>query len=551
MATLGQKWQFARHIPFSKLCARGIIIMRRRLETRFPPKLNSIAQRTPTPPQPIFIPRKANVIRDADSWEFGFLGHSERMADSINWHQDGENPTTQLWQMNLHYMEYLETLDATDCLTLMRSWIAANPPFTKRSWHDAWNSYTVSLRSVIWMQRIAQAPALAQPDIIESLTQQILFLENHLELDLGGNHLIKNIKALIWASAFFEGSIANRWRVLGTALLKQEVARQILADGVHYERSPSYHAQVFADLVEIRHALGDKADGAVIDGSLTAMAKAVLALSHPDGGPALFNDAGLHMAYSPAECAQAYTLVTGKLTSKPQHFAFDDAGYFGVHNPSYSLITDMGRIGPDDLPAHAHGDIGSFELSVGAQRVIVDQGVYEYVEGSKRNQSRATLSHNCLTIAGVSQADFFGAFRCGVRPDVTVTEYRETADGFKLSGYHDGYPNALVSRSFTAKEECVEIRDHVKGDNCEPVEIGLLIHPDCTINLTGKTAAIACGRHNILISADFDWIAEPAVYWPDMGVEVQAQRLRLTLPPSCRESSIAIQILPVNNQEIA
>lgn len=551
MATLGQKWQFARHIPLSKLRARGVIIMRRRLETRFPPKLESIAQRAPTPPQPIFTPRKANVICEADSWQFCFLGHSERMAGSVNWHQGGENPATQLWQMNLHYMEYLETLDAADCLTLMRSWIAANPPFTKRSWHDAWNSYTVSLRSLVWMQRIAQAPELARPDIIESLAQQILFLENHLELDLGGNHLIKNIKALIWASTFFEGPATRRWRARGMALLKQELADQILSDGIHFERSPSYHAQVFADLVEIRHALSDGADGVAMDGTLTAMAKGVLALSHPDGGPALFNDAGLHMAYAPAECARAYTLVTGKLTSKPQHFAFAEAGYFGVHNPSYSLIADIGRIGPDDLPAHAHGDIGSFELSVGALRFIVDQGVYEYVEGSKRNQSRASASHNCLTIARASQADFFGAFRCGVRPGVTVTEYRETADGFKLNGHHDGYPNALVSRSFTAKAEYIEIRDHVKGDNCGPVEIGLLIHPDCTINLTGKIAAIACGKHNILISADFDWVAESAVYWPDMGVEVRAQRLRLTLPPSCRESSIAIQILPVSNQEIA
>ena len=31
-----------------------------------------------------------------------------------------------------------------------------------------------------------------------------LFLRNNLELDIQGNHLIKNIKALLWASSFFD-----------------------------------------------------------------------------------------------------------------------------------------------------------------------------------------------------------------------------------------------------------------------------------------------------------------------------------------------------------
>ena len=490
-------------------------------------------------------------MRAGDGWQFGFLGHDERMAGVIDWHRDGQNAATQLWQMNLHYMEYLEVLDSTDCLALMRSWIADNPPFTRQSWHDAWNSYTVSLRSLVWMQRIAQSPALAQPDIIQSLAQQIQFLETHLELDLGGNHLIKNIKALIWASAFFEGAAARRWRTRGKALLKREIARQILADGVHFERSPSYHAQVFADLLEIRRALSDDGGGVAIDATLATMADAVLALSHPDGGPALFNDAGLHMAYAPAVCAHAYTLVTGKRASKPQHLALAEAGYFGVHNSRYSLIADMGRIGPDDLPAHAHGDIGSFELSVGAQRFIVDQGVYEYVEGPKRAQSRASTSHNCLTIAGASQADFFGAFRCGIRPDVTVTDYRQTPDGFVLTGHHNGYRGAISSRTFSAGDSQIVIYDRIMGNPHGPVAIGFLIHPHCRARVTGKTFTISGGVHKLLISADFDWVAEPAVYWPDMGVQVPTQRLRLTLPPSCRESSIAIQILPVTNQEIA
>jgi uncharacterized heparinase superfamily protein len=401
------------------------------------------------------------------------------------------------------------------------------------------------------MQRIAQAPELAQDDIIDSLAQQIMFLESHLERDLGGNHLVKNIKALIWASGFFNGPTAKRWRKQAVALLKQELARQILPDGVHYELSPSYHAQVLADLLEIRHALGRDAAGSAMDDSLAAMTKSVIALSHPDGGPALFNDAALNMAYSPAECVQAYIQVTGKAVSQDQHFAFAEAGYFGIHNQRYSLITDMGRVGPDDLPAHAHGDIGSFELSVGGQRFIVDQGVYEYIAGPRRDESRATTAHNCLTIAGASQADFFGAFRCGRRPDVTITQYEQIPDGFTLSGHHNGYQGVIVHRTFKATANQIDIFDSVVDKAEGIIQISLLIHPDCEVTTNAKTASLTCGDNGLLITADFDWTVEPAHYWPDMGVEVPTQRLRLTLPPSCNESSIAIQILPVNHQEIA
>ena len=105
---------------------------------------------------------------------------------------------------------------------------------------------------------------------IESLAAQLIFLEANLETDIGGNHLIKNIKALIWASAFFQGPDAARWRKLGLDLLARELTAQILTDGVHYERSPSYHCQRLADLLECRHALGAETPPA-LDAALRAI----------------------------------------------------------------------------------------------------------------------------------------------------------------------------------------------------------------------------------------------------------------------------------------
>ena len=35
-------------------------------------------------------------------------------------------------------------------------------------------------------------------------------------------------------------------------LLASELDEQVLADGMHYERSPAYHCQVLADLIDMR-----------------------------------------------------------------------------------------------------------------------------------------------------------------------------------------------------------------------------------------------------------------------------------------------------------
>ena len=52
------------------------------------------------------------------------------------------------------------------------------------------------------------------------------------------------------------------------------------------------------------------------------------------------------------------------------------------------LITDVGAIGPDYLPAHAHADTLSFELSLFGRRVVVNGGTSRYATGPRRDAER-------------------------------------------------------------------------------------------------------------------------------------------------------------------
>lgn len=59
------------------------------------------------------------------------------------------------------------------------------------------------------------------------------------------------------------------------------------------------------------------------------------------------------------------------------------SGYVVVPNdqPRRYLLADVGAVCRDDLPAHAHADLLSLELSLDGRRMLVDSGVGEYAAG--------------------------------------------------------------------------------------------------------------------------------------------------------------------------
>jgi uncharacterized heparinase superfamily protein len=527
VTSLARHWTFARHIPPRQMIARGWIKAKRLALPLFPIS-DAPLPVAAHPPLPLFPARTGMIAQGGAGWRFTFLHHAVTMPSAIDWRAAGEG---QLWRMNLHYMEYLEEVDAAQGIALIESWIAANDGTAAKSWSDAWNSYALSIRVLCWMQFLARCEISDCPTIHRSLSRQLRALARFLETDLGGNHLVKNIKSLAWGSAFFEGSEAEQWRTTAIRLLTQELPRQILPDGVHYERSPAYHNQVLADVTETRAALGAVA---ALDDTIEKMARASSLLTHPDGLPAQYNDAGLTMAYR-AKVLDAPAPEQGG-------FALPASGYFGFRSPTFYFVCKMGRIGADDLPAHAHADIGSFELSVEGQRMIVDQGVFEYIDGARRDQSRATAHHNCFTLGDRSQADLYGSFRCGARPAVDGLTFSISPTTLAVESRHDGYRPVTVTRGFAVSDTAILIRDRMSARTGEIARLFLLLHPECSFTLEGGTATVMRSNAMLTISGSGPVTSEPAVWWPDMGVEYPTTRLCLTLPPDCLESALEITI---------
>jgi uncharacterized heparinase superfamily protein len=496
--------------------------------------------RSAAPPLPIFPPRRQLVGWDDGAPSFTGLAMRHPLTPPVAWDPPELRTGTGLRRLTLHYMEYLEALDDDRFVALVDDWLAGNPPWRPGYWQAEWNSYGLSIRCVVWMQQLAVRPLLPAgftARVHAALAGQLRFLERNLELDIRGNHLVRNIRALAWAGAYFQGDEARRWQETALRLLPGELADQVLPDGVHFERSPAYHTQVFADLTECWHVLPDGAVRRQLGTALDAMAQAVADLTHPDGAISLFNDGGLAMTWPPGLCLETHATLRGQPPPRPRAvFAMPDAGYFGARAGDALVLADCGRIGADHLPAHAHGDALSFEWSVAGRRVVVDPGVFEYGPGPRRACDRGTRAHSTVTVDDADQAEFWGAFRVARRPDVRVEEFDAAPAGaagpaFVLAGSHTGFRNLagrpLHRRRFRAAPLRIDVEDEVRGGAGQRVTARLLLHPDCRVEPVEGGARIRSGPVTVLLESAHPIAIEDAVWHPDFKVELATRRIRI------------------------
>ncbi len=262
--------------------------------------------------------------------------------------------------------------------------------------------------------RLARVPSARA--LFASIEAQAECLADTLEHHLRGNHLLESAITLKLLSACFRGPAVARWERRAEAVLDAELAEQFLLDGGHIERSPMYHARLAARAARPaeRPAGGRRDAGAdraatARDPALRLGACATRTVRSRSSATAAFG-----IAPEPAAILD-YARRLGLDVPAFASGSFPETGYHVWRAGGDALIVDAGPIGPDYLPAHGHGDIFSFELSLDGQRVVVDGGTSSYEAGAERDWARSTRAHNTVEIAGADQAEFFGAFRVGRR----------------------------------------------------------------------------------------------------------------------------------------
>lgn len=478
----------------------------------------------------------AKSIHLVSPWEFTFLGATRACSFPADWN----NPTLEkLWLYNLHYFDDLQSRDAGSRQQvhsdLLLKWIDENPPGRG----NGWEPYPTSLRIVNWIKWALAGNVCSDP-VVQSLAVQTRFLLKRLEYHLLGNHLFANGKALIFAGLFFAGPEAEKWLAKGLRIIEQQLAEQILADGGHFERSPMYHAIILEDLLDlvnimvaygadVPHSWRERAGK--MDGWLSQMC-------HPDGDIALFNDAALGIGARHEELRD----YAGRLGIEKSCHALVplshlvESGYVRWQDEDACVIMDVGEIGPDYLPGHAHADTLSFEMSLFGERFIVDSGTSCYGLSEERLRQRGTQAHNTVSIGQMDSSEVWSGFRVARRARPFDLAIEESGAPATVSCSHDGFcrnrKGLIHRRTWELAQGSLRVKDMVAAGEEEAI-VRFHFHPAVELRWEGQKQSLlavlpGAGSVTLQVFGGEANIVE-STYHPQFGMSIANSCLTISM----------------------
>jgi uncharacterized heparinase superfamily protein len=463
--------------------------------------------RIPTHP---YIPPICTPISMPAPDSFRLLNLDGKCSDAADWGGAGHS---QLWTYNLHYFDDLNAEDASSRRSwherLVERWIDENPP----SAGVGWDPYPVSRRMVNWIKWSLQGNLLTSK-ARQSLAVQARWLNRRIESHLQGNHVFANAMALVHAGLFFDGKEAETWLSRGLSLMQAELEEQVLGDGGHFERSPMYHAGFLADLLDtvgVMRTYDHRVDPAWCE-TIARMVAWLDAMSHPDGRIAFFNDAAIGSSPDPAQI-RAYAVrlnIAVEPFGRAGVHRLMPSGYVSMGLSPYFLVCDVAAIGPDHLPAHAHADTLSFEMSFKDRRVFVNSGTSEYGAGAERHRQRGTAAHNTLVIDGENSSEVWAGFRVARRARARLISVRADDTEFSVAGEHDGYRRLrgrnVHRRTWTLTSRELLIDDTVEGP-FHSARCYFHLHPEVLVQRASDTELQLSDSRGTLLLLRFEGAA--------------------------------------------
>lgn len=274
-------------------------------------------------------------------------------------------------------------------------------------------------------------------------------------------------------------------------ILNEQLDEQFLKDGAHFELSPMYHSLAMEDLLDLyqlKTSLPSSFPSQEIQEKFLRGMNWLSYMIYDNGELAHFNDCANGIAPTLSELKKLGQKVglNWSLTAEIKFNYLKKSGFAIVKDENIHLIADLGEIGPDYLPGHAHADSLSFELAIKGQRIIVNSGTGEYGLSAERLRQRSTSAHSTIELNGKSSSEVWSGFRVAQRARVTAVEIIDEDKKLEFAAVHDGYERiaikSLHKRQWKVNIGCIEILDEVTGSQ-NRVQLRYYLHPDIQIEM--------------------------------------------------------------------
>jgi hypothetical protein len=397
---------------------------------------------------------------------FHFLNLSHTFEKQIEWNF---SKLGKLWTYNLNYFEYLlqEEINLETSKSLIYDFIDQIEEIK-----DGLEPFPIALRGINWIKFLTYHK-IKEQKIDDSLYAQYAILMDNIEYHLLGNHLLENGFSLLFGGYYFaDRKMYNKAK----EILTKELEEQILSDGAHFELTPMYHQIMLFRVLDCINLIvhNTQFHDELFENFLREKAALMIGwlrnMTYCNGSIPHFNDSTDAIAPKSRQLF-AYANDLG-VTEKREKLG--ESGYRKFENDFYEMYVDIGNIGPDYIPGHAHSDTFNFELYVEGKPIVVDTGISTYEANHRRLMERSTSAHNTVMIDDLEQSEVWSSFRVARR--AKVIECNESENSIEVT--HDGYKRVglLHTRNFHFENHKIVIVDVLKSNIQEQKQAVAYIH---------------------------------------------------------------------------
>ncbi len=366
---------------------------------------------------------------------------------------------------------------------------------------ESWRSLEAGIRAENWLRSLELLSLVTDVKDIREMMESSL--DEHVSLLLSshrGFHRLSNWGIIQDHGLFILGLYRNDLSLINTALIRlcEEARLQCLDDGVHWEQSPLYQAEVLHSLLDTV-LQADRNSINIPEGlrEITLrMAKGLSELTGPDGNILLQGDSDAinvdDLLTLAAYLFNDESLQSGYLKEN----AFDGIPEFNTRNKRKSIsLKDSGNhiIRTEDMTVHlfsgsmgsGHGHVAPLHIDVYVKNspFITDSGRFTYVDSDKRYYYRSAEAHNIPKLRGEYLHKPSGAW--------SFTSIGETSRGFlkQKEGYeliraeNLGYSGVTIRRTVLKLSPSLSaILDEFLSESGVDAEALFHLHPDCTVD---------------------------------------------------------------------
>lgn len=476
---------------------------------------------------------------------------------------------------------------AQECLSQLTGWIEGNPT----GWGVNWACpMDVAIRAVNWLWSLvllAESPLITTDwlaDVLASLVAHGRFLIDNLEVrddDVTTNHYLADLVGLLYLGLCLkEVRDAESWTAFAVRALVREMDRQVLADGVHYESSLSYHrlvTEMFLSSAVLCRCHGVELP-ATFHGRLAKMCEFVAAYTKPNGLAPQIGDGDngrLHILtgyghtdvrdhrhllavgavlFDRAEwCADSGSswvegVWFGGIRGGGQHrehvleecgsATFPAGGFYILRKAEDYVLFNCNAPGTQGVGTHKHNDLLSLEMHLGGEDILVDSGCFLYTSDPQSyDRFRSTLYHSTVRVDQAEQNRYIPGKSFCLHPDSRVYPVQWDTGGSveQAAADHDGYgrlPHPVRHRREIRADwlnRSWRVMDYLfspaTGSHPHCLEWTLIFSPECSVQRVEAGWSVMTPRQQFLLD----------------GPQVSASGTSLSISPQLGEHAIAEQ----------